>query len=84
MDLFYGHFLVKNWYEYSNTELFLFSQHVYKLLQSNQDLLPESLKFILLSMISQDWLTSYREVAAVENALKRISARVKRENYIKS
>jgi acyl carrier protein phosphodiesterase len=35
-------------------------------------------------MISQDWLTSYREVAAVENALKRISARVKRENDIKS
>ncbi|MEH2203998.1 MAG: ACP phosphodiesterase [Nostoc sp.] len=84
IDLFYDHFLAKNWSEYSNTELFIFSQHVYKVLQSNQDLLPESLKLILPNMISQDWLTSYREVAAVENALKRISARVKRENDIKS
>ncbi|MEH2230408.1 MAG: ACP phosphodiesterase [Nostoc sp.] len=84
IDLFYDHFLAKNWSEYSNIELFHFSQHVYNVLQSNQDLLPESLKLILPSMISQDWLTSYREVAAVENALKRISARVKRENDIKS
>jgi acyl carrier protein phosphodiesterase len=83
IDIFYDHFLAKKWSEYSNTQLFDFSQNVYKLLQTNQDSLPESLKLILPNIIAEDWLTSYGEVRGIENALSRISARVKRENNIK-
>jgi acyl carrier protein phosphodiesterase len=83
IDVFYDHFLTKNWSQYSNIQLLGFSQNVYKLLQANQDTLPESLKLILPNMISEDWLTSYREFRGVENALNRISARLRRENNIK-
>ncbi len=82
IDLFYDHFLAKNWAEYSEIPLFDFSQCVYQALQTNQEILPESLKIILAEMIAQDWLTSYSEVRGIDNALKRIAARIKRTNNL--
>src|SRR6476661_6124760 len=42
IDVFYDHFLAKNWLEYSEIPLRDFSRHVYKILQDNRDILPES------------------------------------------
>lgn len=82
IDVFYDHFLAKNWAEYSDIPLCDFSQCVYKALQTNQEILPESLKIILTEMIAQDWLTSYSEVRGIDNALKRIANRIKRTNNL--
>lgn len=83
IDMFYDHFLAKNWSKYSDAQLVNFSQNVYNILQNHQHLLPESLKIILPNMIAHDLLTSYKEVEGIAHALKRISARLKRENDIK-
>lgn len=82
IDIFYDHFLAKNWVKYSEIPLINFSQSVYQVLKNNQNILPESLKLILPEMIVQDWLTSYSDVRGIDNALKRIAARIKRTNNL--
>jgi acyl carrier protein phosphodiesterase len=82
IDVFYDHFLAKNWLDYSEIPLLDFSGRVYQVLQDNHNILPESLQRILPEIIAQDWLTSYKEVPAIDNTLKRISARIKRTNNL--
>jgi acyl carrier protein phosphodiesterase len=82
IDIFYDHFLAKNWREYSNVPLSEFTNYVYRVLEANREILPDSLQRILPHLILEDWLTSYREVSGIDRTLKRMSARIKRENNV--
>jgi len=84
IDVFYDHFLAKNWREYSEIPLRDFSQHVYKILQENCDILPESLQRVLPTIIARDLLSSYQEIAEIGITLTRMSARIKRTNNLAS
>jgi len=59
VDIYYDHFLAKNWKDYSNTELAGYADHVYRVLQTNFDLLPERTKRMLPYLVSQNWLVGY-------------------------
>jgi acyl carrier protein phosphodiesterase len=76
VDIFYDHLLAKDWQMYSATPLADFSQNIYRVLQENHDLLPERLQNMLPYIIGEDWLTSYREVGAIDRALNRIATRL--------
>ncbi|MBE9178010.1 DUF479 domain-containing protein [Oculatella sp. LEGE 06141] len=82
VDLFYDHFLAKNWHHYSTVSLYDFSHHVYTVLAEHQAILPDALKQILPHMIEQNWLMSYREINHVNRALNGISRRFKRQNNL--
>lgn len=82
IDVFYDHFLALRWAEYSATPLPHFAAQVYSLLMRERDALPERLQRVLPYMVEQDWLSSYRDVAAVASALDRMSRRLKRENAL--
>ncbi len=82
IDVFYDHFLAKNWSEYSNIGLNDFTNSVYQVLQENKNLLPERLKSILPDMIANDWLASYRETSTINRAINGLSRRIKRENNL--
>ncbi|UNU25690.1 acyl carrier protein phosphodiesterase [Microcoleus vaginatus] len=82
IDVFYDHFLAKNWLEYSEIPLRDFSQDVYKILQDNRDILPESLQRVLPTIIARDLLCSYQEIAEIGITLTRMSARLKRTNNL--
>jgi acyl carrier protein phosphodiesterase len=84
IDVFYDHFLAKNWLEYSEIPLPDFSRHVYKVLQDNRDILPESLQRVLPTIIARDLLSSYQEIAEIGITLTRMSARIKRTNNLAS
>ncbi|MEG4270339.1 MULTISPECIES: ACP phosphodiesterase [unclassified Microcoleus] len=84
IDVFYDHFLAKNWREYSEIPLRDFSQDVYKILQDNRDILPESLQRVLPTIIARDLLSSYQEIAQIGITLTRMSARLKRTNNLAS
>jgi acyl carrier protein phosphodiesterase len=75
VDMFYDHLLAKNWPMYSSTPLDHFSQNIYRILKGHHDLLPQRLQTMLPYIIGEDWLTSYREIAAIDRALNRISRR---------
>ncbi|MEG3922458.1 ACP phosphodiesterase [Microcoleus sp. POL10_C6] len=84
IDVFYDHFLAKNWLEYSEIPLRDFSQDVYKILQDNRDILPDSLQRVLPTIIARDLLSSYQEIAEIGITLTRMSARIKRTNNLAS
>ena len=78
VDIFYDHCLASSWSEYSPEPLEDFAEHVYRLLQIRQHLLPEDLKLVATRMIEQNWLVSYRHFEVVGKALHRISQRLSR------
>ena len=82
IDVFYDHFLAKNWSNYSSIPLIDFTNHVYQVLQDNKKILPDRLKNILPDMIAYDWLASYRETAAINRAINGLSRRIKRQNNL--
>jgi len=82
IDVFYDHFLAKNWSDYSTTPLGDFTNHVYQVLQENKNILPERLKSILPDMIAHDWLASYKETSTIDRAINGLSHRIKRKNNL--
>ncbi|WP_414619505.1 ACP phosphodiesterase [Calothrix sp. CCY 0018] len=82
IDVFYDHFLAKNWSNYSSTSLADFTNHVYQVLQENKNILPERLNSILPDMIAYDWLASYRETSTINRAINGLSRRIKSKNNL--
>lgn len=82
IDVFYDHFLAKNWSHYSGVPLNEYAAKVYRVLQENQGILPDSLRTILPYLIADNRLVSYAEIPGISFTLKRISLRLKRENSL--
>jgi acyl carrier protein phosphodiesterase len=78
VDIFYDHLLAKNWQRYSPIPLAEFSQNIYQILRVNQPLLPARLQHMLPYIIEEDWLTSYRDLSAIDRALNRIANRIRK------
>lgn len=69
MDIFYDHFLAKNWENYHKTPLNHYVENFYNSLQKHYDLLNEKTQNMLPYMIARDWLNSYATVAGIEMIL---------------
>jgi acyl carrier protein phosphodiesterase len=82
IDIFYDHFLAKNWSFFSSESLDEFSQKVYRILENNRLILPEKMQRLLPAMKAENWLVLYRDVRGIELTFKRLSRRVKRENNL--
>lgn len=67
VDIYYDHFLAKNWHSYSNISLHSFTLRVYKELIKRLVILPKHTKRILPFMISQNWLLNYANFKGLEN-----------------
>jgi acyl carrier protein phosphodiesterase len=76
VDIFYDHLLAKNWQMYSLMPLADFSQNIYRVLKEHEAQLPARLQDMLPYIIGEDWLTSYREIGAIDRALNRIAGRM--------
>jgi acyl carrier protein phosphodiesterase len=77
MDIFYDHFLAKNWKTYSDEKLEDYADNFYLLLKENHDLLTETMKGILPYMIGRNWLVSYASIEGLEMILFQMDHRTK-------
>lgn len=59
VDIYYDHFLARNWQNYCNTELSVFTSEIYRIISRRFLLMPPRVKRILPFMIGQNWLTGY-------------------------
>lgn len=59
IDIFYDHFLAKNWNDYHHEKLPDYAKHIYSLLKENYEILPERTKRLLPYLVSQNWLVGY-------------------------
>jgi acyl carrier protein phosphodiesterase len=77
IDMFYDHFLAKNWNKYSAIPLDVFSQNFYNLLRENYDVLPEKVKQILPYIEKYDWLYNYQFLEGMKSVLDGMNRRTK-------
>ncbi|WP_159023798.1 ACP phosphodiesterase [Formosa sp. L2A11] len=80
IDIFYDHFLAKNWKTYSNVPLHEYAHSFYKLLDDNFDDLPAYTQHILPYMKKGDWLTSYASIKGIESVLRGMDKRTKNKS----
>ncbi len=60
IDMYYDHLLARNWNEYSNTPIELYSARVYQIFEENKSIIPLKMNRLVHSMTSRDWLSNYR------------------------
>lgn len=77
IDIFYDHFLARNWNEFSEEPLKLYSQRIYALLEKHQAEFPERPRHMLPFMKSHDWLMAYTEIEGIRRVLAGMSRRVR-------
>jgi len=75
VDIFYDHFLAKNWNRHSNIELKVFAARVYSIMQNNYAQLPQRSQQLLPYMIRFDWLTNYAHLEGIQRVLNGMSRR---------
>lgn len=77
IDIFYDHFLARNWREFSEEPLSEYSQRIYALLERHVAEFPEEPRRMLPFMKKHDWLMTYTEIEGVRRVLTGMSRRVK-------
>ena len=77
IDIFYDHYLAKNWHHFSEIPLETYVQSVYKLLQDNFDILPKKTQHLLPYMIEYNWLFNYQYHKGIEQVLRGMNRRTK-------
>ena len=83
VDVFYDHFLAKNWKNYSDEKLEEFVERFYQSLQDNTAILSERTKEIMPYMIQQNWLVSYQTVEGINRILTQMDQRTKNESKMR-
>lgn len=78
MDIFYDHFLAKNWANYSSISLEQTAKAFYDNLQRHYDLLTEPVKKMMPYLISQNWLISYSTLEGLSLILYQMDHRTKK------
>jgi len=83
VDLFYDHLLARDWGDYCLEPLDDYAARLYGALNGHSALLPEKAREIADLMRRNDWLGSYRHVAAIGRAIDRMSIyRLRRANTL--
>jgi len=77
VDILYDHFLAKNWNQYSNTPLEIYTSNFYDLLEENFELLPSATQHMIPYMIQGNWLVSYASIEGIAKVLEGMNRRTK-------
>jgi len=80
VDVFYDHFLAKNWNEYHDQLLPDYADHVYDIIQKNASLLPERVNMMMPYMIKGNWLVNYAQLEGIQRALSGMARRTPYES----
>ncbi len=79
-DIYFDHFLARDWERYHHEELPVYARGCYTHLRLNEQLLPERTVFMLGYMEKQDWLTGYATTQGIGMALKGMARRARFES----
>ena len=77
VDVFYDHFLAKNWNTYSDERLEDFVARFYQSLSDNKSVLSERTLMVMPYMFAQNWLVSYQTVEGINRILTQMDHRTK-------
>jgi acyl carrier protein phosphodiesterase len=77
VDVFYDHFLAKNWSSYSNEKLADFVERFYDSLETHRDILTEKTVHLKPYMIEHNWLVNYQYKNSIARILTQMDHRTK-------
>ncbi|MBI9068399.1 MAG: DUF479 domain-containing protein [Salinivirgaceae bacterium] len=82
VDIFYDHFLAKNWLDYHDISLDIFSKRVYEYLLSNLHIFPSQLQQIVPVIAQSNWLELYGSIDGIERVLTGMAQRTSLPNHV--
>jgi acyl carrier protein phosphodiesterase len=75
VDIFYDHYLARNWDRFHKTFLPDFAEQTYNMIMSREDILPEKVKWMMPYMIKGNWLANYARIDGIGRVLNGMSRR---------
>jgi acyl carrier protein phosphodiesterase len=76
VDVLFDHFLIKNWLIFTEEDFEQFRKRLYNSLKNYQEIQPEILKGMIISMTEHDWLKNYSENWGLEKAFKNLNSKI--------
>tara|TARA_R110002126_G_scaffold7508_17_gene36830 strand:+ start:3822 stop:4406 length:585 start_codon:yes stop_codon:yes gene_type:complete len=83
IDVFYDHFLAKNWSSYSNENLAEFIERFYQSLRDNTTILSPRTAGFMAVMFRENWLLSYQTVEGITSILTQMDRRTKNQSKMR-
>jgi len=83
VDVFYDHFLARNWTRYSDEKLSIFVARFYTSLEENKSILTEKTIGLMPYMIDYNWLESYQTTTGIESILTQMDSRTKNQSLMR-
>ena len=83
VDIFYDHFLAKNWNDYSEVPLEIFTEQFYDLMETNYEVLPVGIQRMMPYMIADNWLLSYQHKEGIRRVLAGMNRRAKNSSNMR-
>ena len=84
VDVFYDHFLAKNWSTYSNENLADFIERFYQSLKDNATILSPRTAGFMEVMFRENWLWSYRTIGGIDKILTQMDRRTKNQSQMRT
>ena len=75
VDIFYDHYLAKNWDQFHKTFLPDYTETIYEMIMSKENILPEKVRWMMPYMIKQNWLANYARIDGIGRVLGGMSRR---------
>ena len=77
VDIFYDHFLARNWAMYHQAPLPEYVDAFYDLLESRFEILPPAVQKMMPYMIADNWLVSYSHMDGIARVLQGMNRRTR-------
>jgi acyl carrier protein phosphodiesterase len=84
IDVYYDHFLAKNWVKYSTENLESFALKTYSVLKKKSVYLPTDTRLFVEYMLRHNLLLNYQHLICIDMVMKAMSQRFKRTNPLDS
>ena len=75
VDMYYDHFLAKNWNDFHEVPLQDFALSFYEIIKLNQKILPEEVQHLIPYMVRGNWFLNYAHKEGIHRALSGMSRR---------
>ncbi|WP_278035790.1 acyl carrier protein phosphodiesterase [Flavobacterium nitratireducens] len=83
VDIYYDHFLAKNWNNYSDEDLEVYISRFYQSMHTHYDLLSEKAQNILPYMEKQNWLLNYQFIEGIQQILTQMDRRTNNKSNMR-
>jgi acyl carrier protein phosphodiesterase len=80
VDIFYDHFLAKNWNDYETISLEEFTNKSYQLFKENHALLTPQTQYMLPYMVKNNWFYNYQYLEGIADTLTGMNRRTKNKS----